>query len=121
MGHVAILLPLFAAVIAARLPVRDNSYLWHVRAGTLQIERGEVLTTDPFSFTAMGRPWRTQSWLADLLYGWADNLWSLETVTPLVLTGAIVLVGAIGLRVYRTVPAPLPAAIGTIWVMWLTI
>lgn len=120
-GHVAILLPLFAAVIAARLPVRDNSYLWHVRAGTLQIERGEVLTTDPFSFTAMGRPWRTQSWLADLLYGWADNLWSLETVTPLVLTGAIVLVGAIGLRVYRTVPAPLPAAIGTIWVMWLTI
>lgn len=120
-GHVAILLPLVAAVIAARLPVRDNSYLWHVRAGTLQIERGEVLTSDPFSFTAMGRPWRTQSWLADLLYGWADNLWSLETVTPLVLTGAIVLVGAIGLRVYRTVPAPLPAAIGTIWVMWLTI
>ncbi len=121
MGHVALLLPLVAAVIAARLPVRDNSYLWHVRAGTLQIELGEVLTTDPFSFTALGRPWRTQSWLADLLYGWADNLWSLETVTPLVLTGAMVLVGAIGLRVYRTVPSPLPAAIGTIWVMWLTI
>lgn len=115
------MLPLVAAVVAARLPVRDNSYLWHVRAGTLQIEQGEVLTADPFSFTALGRPWRTQSWLADLLYGWADSIWSLETVTPLVLAGALVMVGAIGLRVYRTVPVSLPAAIGTIWVMWLTI
>jgi hypothetical protein len=120
-GQVALMLPLVAAVVAARLPVRDNSYLWHVRAGTLQIEQGEVLTADPFSFTALGRPWRTQSWLADLLYGWADSIWSLETVTPLVLAGALVMVGAIGLRVYRTVPVALPAAIGTIWVMWLTI
>jgi hypothetical protein len=110
-----------AAVVAARLPVRDNSYLWHVRAGTLQIEQGEVLTADPFSFTALGRPWRTQSWLADLLYGWADSIWSLRTVTPLVLIGALVMVGAIGLRVYRALPVALPAAIGTVWVMWLTI
>lgn len=115
------MLPMVAAVVAARLPVRDNSYLWHVRAGTLQIEQGEVLTADPFSFTALGRPWRTQSWLADLLYGWADSIWSLQTVTPLVLAGALVMVGAIGLRVYRSVPIALPAAIGTIWVMWLTI
>jgi len=120
-GQVALLLPLVAAVVAARLPVRDNSYLWHVRAGSLQIERGEVLTADPFSFTALGRPWRTQSWLADLLYGWADSIWSLGTVTPLVLVGAVVMVGAIGLRVYRSAPVALPAAIGTIWVMWLTI
>ena len=120
-GQVALLLPMVAAVVAARLPVRDNSYLWHVRAGSLQIERGEVLTVDPFSFTALGRPWRTQSWLADLLYGWADSIWSLQTVTPLVLAGALVMVGAIGLRVYRSVPVALPAAIGTIWVMWLTI
>ena len=120
-GQVALLLPLVAAVIAARLPVRDNSYLWHVRAGSLQIERGEVLTVDPFSFTAMGRPWRTQSWLADLLYGWADGIWSLRAVTPLVLGGALVMVAAIGVRVYRSVPAALPAAIGTVWVMWLTI
>jgi hypothetical protein len=118
---VALLLPLVAAVVAARLPVRDNSYLWHVRAGSLQIESGEVLTVDPFSFTALGRPWRTQSWLADLLYGWADRIWGLEAVTPLVLVGALIMVGAIGLRVYRAVPVALPAAIGTIWVMWLTI
>ena len=56
-------------VIGASRPIRDNSFLWHIRAGDLQLTSGEVLTTDPFSFTMAGEPWRTQSWLADLLYG----------------------------------------------------
>lgn len=120
-GHVALLVPFVAAVIAARLPIRDNSYLWHVRAGSLQIERGSVLTTDPFSFTALGRPWRTQSWLADLTYGWADERWGLAAAGPLVLIGSLALIAAIGLRVYHSVGAALPSALGLVWVMWLTI
>lgn len=56
----------------------DNSYLWHVRAGDLQIERGSVLTADPFSFTKLGEPWRTQSWLADVLYSLLDDVAGLE-------------------------------------------
>jgi hypothetical protein len=114
-------LPLVAAVIAARLPVRDNSYLWHVRAGTLQIDDGVVLTSDPFSFTAFGLPWRTQSWVMDLLYGWGDRLFGLDLVTPLVVVGSSLLVGAIALRVFRAIPRPLPAAVGLVWIMWLTI
>lgn len=120
-GHVALTLPLVAAVIAARLPVRDNSYLWHVRAGTAQIDSGSVLTTDPFSFTAAGADWRTQSWIMDLLYGWGDRLWGLELVTPLVVIGASLLMTAIALRVFNAVSKPLPAAIGVVWVMWLVI
>jgi hypothetical protein len=120
-GHVAIFLPVVAAVISARLPVRDNSYLWHVRAGTQQIDLGGVLTEDPFSFTALGQSWRTQSWLADVAYGWADRIWGLATVTPIVIVGTVLLVGAIALRCYRAVRAPLPAAIATTWIMWLTI
>jgi hypothetical protein len=118
---VAIALPLVAAVIAARLPVRDNSYLWHVRAGSLQIQDGSVLTTDPFSFTAFGLPWRTQSWLMDLLYGWGDRLIGLNLVTPLVVVGSTTLVIALALRVSRTISDPLPAAVGLIWIMWLAI
>jgi hypothetical protein len=120
-GHVALAVPLVAAIVSSRLTVRDNSYLWHVRAGTLQIDRGSVLTSDPFSFTAQGRPWRTQSWLADLLYGWADRRWGLAVVTVLVLVGAILMTAAIALRVFRVLPAPLPAALGTLWVMWLVL
>lgn len=120
-GHVALALPLVAAIISARLPVRDNSYLWHVRAGTQQIDLGRVLTEDPFSFTALGRSWRTQSWLADAAYGWADRIWGLQSVTPIVVVGTLLLVGAIALRCYRAVGSPLAGAIATTWIMWLTI
>ena len=120
-GHIALAIPVLAAVIAARLPVRDNSYLWHVRAGTLQIDNGSVITTDPFSFTAFGQAWRTQSWLMDLLYGWGDRIVGLGLVTPLVVTGSALMVAAIGLRVFRAVGKPLPAAVGVAWIMWLVI
>ena len=120
-GHIALAVPIIAAVISARIPVRDNSYLWHVRAGTVQIDRGRVLTEDPFSFTAAGRAWRTQSWLADLLYGWLDRNWGLAVVTPIVVCGALLIVGSIAVRVYRVLRSPFAAAVATAWVMWLVI
>ena len=120
-GHIALAVPIIAAVISGRIPVRDNSYLWHVRAGTLQIDLGRVLTEDPFSFTAAGRAWRTQSWLADLFYGWADRKWGLAVVTPIVVVGALLIVGSIAVRNYRVLQSPLAAALATTWVMWLLI
>ncbi len=118
-GHIALALPVIAAVISGRIPVRDNSYLWHVRAGTLQIDLGRVLTEDPFSFTAAGRAWRTQSWLADIAYGWADRRWGLAIVTPIVVMGALLIVGSIALRTYRVLRSPLAAGVATTWIMWL--
>ena len=120
-GHIALAVPIIAAVVSGRIPVRDNSYLWHVRAGTLQMDLGRALTEDPFSFTAAGRAWRTQSWLADLMYGWADRKWGLSVVTPIVVLGALLIVGSIALRNYRVLRSPLAAAIATTWVMWLLI
>jgi len=67
--HLILLVPWLGVVIAAARPVADNSFLWHVRAGTLQLDLGHVLTTDPFSFTMHGAQWRTQSWLVELGYG----------------------------------------------------
>lgn len=67
----AALFPLGA--IAFHRPISDNSFLWHIRAGDAQMMRGAVLTEDIFSFTALGRPWRTQSWLVELGYGWLDE------------------------------------------------
>ena len=120
-GHVALAVPFAAAIIAARLPVRDNSYLWHVRSGTVQSNRTAVLTADPFSFTAAGRPWRTQSWLADLFYDWGDRLWGLDFVVPLILLGSILLVASIAFRVFDAVKSTLFTALGTAWIMWITI
>ncbi len=67
--HLWFLVPFWALALRAGLPIRDNSFLWHVQAGIDQLATGEVMRTDPYSFTALGEPWRTQSWLIELAYG----------------------------------------------------
>jgi hypothetical protein len=71
--HLWLLVPLAMVGYRAGAALSDNSFLWHVRAGTLQLDTGEVLRSDPFSFTASGAAWRTQSWLLDLGYGGLDE------------------------------------------------
>ena len=73
-AHLRFLIPFAVLAWRATLPLGDNSFLWHVRAGAVQLDAGEVLRTDPFSFTAFGEAWRTQSWLAELAYGWLERM-----------------------------------------------
>ena len=47
--------------------LHDNSYLTHVATGRFILDHG-VPTTDPYTFTAHGRPWVVESWLASVLY-----------------------------------------------------
>ncbi len=118
--HLLLLAPWIGVVVGASRPIRDNSFLWHVRAGDLQLAAGEVLTRDPFSFTMAGEPWRTQSWLADLLYG------SLEGATGglgwvpwlLIVCGGLVL-ALVGVAAYRRVSDPLPVSLALLAFIWL--
>ena len=107
-SHLALLVPWVALVIDAWKPIVDNSFLWHIRAGTVQSDLGAVLTTDPFSFTMIGEPWLTQSWLVEIFYGWAESLTGLGFVPVMILVvGGLTFVG-IGLIAYRksgSVPA----------------
>ena len=108
--HLVWLLPGIAVVLAARRPVSDNSYLWHIRAGELQADLGRVLTTDPFSFTAFGEPWRTQSWLAELAYHWVDARWGLALTFAWILGPAAITVVALGMLARRYTANPLVVA-----------
>jgi hypothetical protein len=63
------------AVLLAQLPVNDLAY--QVRAGALMLTRGEILRTDPFTFTVFGARWVDQQWGAQILldalhrpFGW---------------------------------------------------
>src|SRR5680860_70556 len=95
--HLVLLVPWIGLVIGAAGPIRDNSFLWHVRAGTLQLDLGQVLRTDPFSFTMQGAPWRTQSWLIELGYGrlerWTHGLGWVPAMLVVVGTLTFLLVG----------------------------
>jgi hypothetical protein len=101
LAHLALLVPWVALVIDAWAPIRDNSFLWHVRAGELQMGAAEVLTADPFSFTMLGERWLTQSWLAELLYSWGEANWGLGFVPPMMLLLSSIAFLGIGLVAYR--------------------
>lgn len=107
-AHLALMVPWVALVIDAWNPIGDNSFLWHVRAGSLQAEAGEILTSDPFSFTLLGEPWLTQSWLVELLYAWGESFSGLGFVPYMMLVVSSLTFVGIGLIAYRhssSVPA----------------
>lgn len=99
--HAALLLPWLVISEVVTRPFTDNSYLWHVRAGDLQAATGAVLIRDPFSFTMEGEGWRTQSWLAELLYSWSDLRFGLDGGRIITLTCAVLVFVLLGLLVYR--------------------
>jgi hypothetical protein len=101
LAHLILVVPWVALVIDAWAPIRDNSFLWHIRAGELQVAAGEVLVADPFSFTVFGGPWLTQSWLAELVYAWGESNWGLGFVPPMLLLLSSLTFVTIGLAVYR--------------------
>ncbi len=101
LAHLILAVPWIALVIDAWAPLRDNSFLWHIRAGALQTSAGEVLTADPFSFTMLGERWLTQSWLAELLYAWGEANWGLGFVPPMLLLLSSITFLGIGLVAYR--------------------
>jgi hypothetical protein len=106
--HIALLVPWIAIVIKSFHLITDNSYLWHIRAGELQLAGGRVLTSDPFSFTVIGEGWRTQSWLVELGYGWLESLYGLAFTAPMMLavsTLCFVAIGAVAYRSSKSLPA----------------
>jgi hypothetical protein len=105
-------------VVNAAGRLGDNSFLWHVRAGTLQLDQGQVLRSDPFSFTMQGESWRTQSWLAELLYGWLERATGGVGWHAMVAAIAGVLaIALVGLAVYAVVRSPEATALVLLPVM----
>jgi hypothetical protein len=117
--HVILVLPLFAIGLTRRVPVSDNSFLWHVTAGRVQLDDGSVLTVDPFSFTRGGEPWRTQSWLADLGYAVLDTRWGLGYVSWMTWLLASLFVVGVLLIAYRAAGHVVPT--GVVGVMTVVI
>jgi len=120
--HLFGLVPFVLISVAAVHPVVDNSFLWHVRAGTAQLRLGRVLTSDVFSYSRGGVPWRTQSWLTELGYGTLERLTGGIAWTHLVLflvAGATLLL--VGVRLYGVTRSPLATALWMMVLAWLAV
>jgi hypothetical protein len=63
-GHLAVLLALLALTfLLGCFPMGDFDVWWHLRAGQLILERGEVPRTDWFTYTNATRAWIDVYWL----------------------------------------------------------
>ena len=99
----------------------DNSGFTHLATGIRMVAHGllpAIPRVDPYTFTAHGRPWVVQSWLAEAGVGWAYRLGGEHAV--MILSGVTVALCAALLpllaktsRPLRTVAAAAPALLIT--------
>ena len=54
-------------LFAGKKAIGDGDTLWHIKFGDLILQRGELITHDIFSHTAVGKPWTSHEWLAEVI------------------------------------------------------
>jgi hypothetical protein len=118
--HATSIVPLFIVALLAARSIKDNSFLWHIRAGAVQLADERVITSEPFSFTMQGVPWRTQSWLIELVYAYAEDWISgLVWVNVMIFGLGAVTAGLVGMAIYRGTRSPVTMSLGLIAMIWL--
>ncbi len=122
-GRLATIAPfvpfVFIGLFSAR-SINDNSFIWHLRAGQAQIEAEQVLTRDIFSYTHLGEPWRTQSWLIELAYSGAEATFEgLAWANWMVFATGSVILALVGLAVYRRIGSLMVTSIVMVIAAWL--
>jgi hypothetical protein len=83
----AVFLP---AVVTLRASMATIDLAYQIRAGEMMLDSHHVLRTDPFTFTAFGRPWLDQQWGAQVLlaqiFRWGS--WELLAITRATIAAA---------------------------------
>jgi Flp pilus assembly protein TadD len=69
---------LIAAVTLSGLlsftPELDNDIWWHLATGKRILSGAGIPKADPFTYTALGRPWITHEWLSEVLFVLLDRM-----------------------------------------------
>jgi hypothetical protein len=92
---VAVLFVAIMIMAASRSQPADTDTWWHLKSGQLMWETGQMLRTDPFSYTVAGQPWIDHGWLVQILL-WpiyrALGLAGLALLLAVIVTASFVLV-----------------------------
>ena len=84
--------------------VQDPDFFWHITAGKLIAQTGQVPSADPFSFTWFGKPWTPHEWLSEVLIYWL--------VTGLGRIGALLVFGLFPAAIFAVLATALVRASG---------
>lgn len=118
--HLYPLIALAIYPVVAAGPIGDNSFLWHVRVGAAQWDLGRVLSSDLFSYTRAGEAWRTQSWLAELMYsGLEGATGAVGWAAALVAVAGLAALAMIGITLYGATRSTFTTAIWLFIAVWL--
>jgi len=61
-------------VFGSAFVLQDADTFWHIRTGEWILANATVPTVDVFSYTANGRPWIANDWLADVIFATAFRI-----------------------------------------------
>src|SRR5579862_8930960 len=81
---------LFLLVAGQSKLLRDPGTFWHTVCGEKMLTSGELIRTDPFTFTMAGQPWLPHQWLGECLMALLHRIDGFDT---LLLTTATILAG----------------------------
>jgi hypothetical protein len=85
-GRLVFAVTAVACFLGSLGPLASYDVWWHLKAGRMIAESGQVPHVDVFSFTATGRPWTDHSWLAGMALA---GIWEAAGTTGLVLYHAL--------------------------------
>jgi hypothetical protein len=96
----------------------DPGSLWHIVVGERMLATGELIHSDPFSFTRGGSPWVPQSWLAECVLALLHRIGGLDSIMAATMIG---LAGLYTWAAHRLLRAGLhPLLVGLILAMAIT-
>jgi hypothetical protein len=85
----------------------DGDVSWHIATGQWIIDHRGIPSTDPFSFTWLGKPWVPIEWLAEVIYASAYRLAGYGGVAALVTAALMALHAIVYLNASRWVRSAL--------------
>lgn len=100
----AIALVVFAGALALRQVLSDGDTQWQVATGNWILAHRSIPGTDPFSFTAAGRPWVAHEWLAEVAVALAFALAGWAGVIALTALALGIAMGLLARHLHRFLP-----------------
>ena len=95
---------LLLCAVPVTAPIRDPDFWWHLRTGQLILDRGGLLGTDPFTYTAGGHHWVMHEWLTEVLFAWMHSVGGVGLVV--VVLSAVTMAGIVCLALRACLPRP---------------